>query len=256
MRRSRIIVVGLALSALAIVAQSSAATAAAGAAAEAVPRSSALDPSFDIDAHRGEELRIGSTWESSRFVGIVGGGGQGGAQNAARSIPMNPADVFSCNIQNNADHVLAELSTYEYSNGGEIFWPGGDVDLLCGTEPTSGFKHIRDRHQWSTPEHPNAWEDVRSALYRLTGSMPSEPWDFFMWEATNNTVGQSDIPVYVNTIAQKSCFHAPYRIFREDGTVVAEWTSNVILSRNNFVVISSFMSDRTGTHDCNRWSGE
>ncbi|WP_295791414.1 hypothetical protein [uncultured Microbacterium sp.] len=215
-----------------------------------------LNPEFDPSEHVGETLLAGTSFETAKVIGQVGVAEVSDKpQMGTFSVPLDPTDWAVCDVGGDANRVLGTIYTWPFTNAGENLWWGGDVDLLCGTPSTSGWKHIRDRHQYDSPGHPNSYEDVRGVFYKLTGNLPSAPWDFYMWEAVTATLDQPEHPIMVNKSEQKTCFHAPYRIFTGNGQVVAWWTNNVILSRNNFTIITAFFSDNTGQHDCYRWNG-
>ncbi|WP_146114380.1 hypothetical protein [Microbacterium sp. MYb72] len=200
-----------------------------------------------------EEVRFGATYEESVVLGLVGEEPTGGV--SSRSIPFNPIDSLQCDVMNNADHVLIDdMYTYAYANGAEVLWPGGDVDLLCGTDTTSGFKHIRSRHQWPGVGGSNGWETVRASASAALGYTAPQTWDEFMIHAVHDTLDYSFPEPVVNQAQQKVCFSAPFHIWK--GTqVYATYYANTVVSKSNFIVVTAFLSNSSYFSACNTsWS--
>jgi hypothetical protein len=193
----------------------------------------------------GEEVRIGKTLEESTLIGISG---EEPEQVSTRSIPLNPQDVWECDFASNPDHVVLEIETWQYSNGGVTTWPGGDVDMLCGTDASSGYKHIRQRHQHPTPTLPNAWETVRQSASDALGYTSPQVWDEYMVHALHDSLDYS-YPYPKNVGNQKVCFSAPFRIYKGD-QIYASYYVNTIISKSNFIVVTAYPSTNSFVSDC------
>ncbi|MEN2741249.1 hypothetical protein ABCS02_25980 [Microbacterium sp. X-17] len=213
----------------------------------------------------GEEVRFGTTLEDSVLLGVAGqdSGGvaspnSGGVASpegggvTIQTIPFNPGDVAACNLANNPNWVIVEnIHTFPYDNGsGNPAWSGGDVDLLCGTETTSGFKHIRDRHQWGQIGSPNGWETVRASASGALGYQSPQSWDEYMIHAVHDTLDYANPYPAVNQEQQKVCFSAPFHIWK--GTqIYASYYANTVLSKSNYIVITAFLSNNSQASACN-----
>jgi hypothetical protein len=194
----------------------------------------------------GEEVRIGKTLEDSTLIGISGEEPQ---DVSARSIPLNPQDVFECDFNNNPDHVVLEIYTYQYGGGSEpLVWTGGDVDLECGTDSSSGYKHIRQRHQYPTPTLPNAWETVRDSASDALGYTSPQVWDEYMVHAIHDSLDYS-LPYPRDIGNDKTCFSAPFHIYK-GAQIFASYYVNTILSSSNYIVVTAYPSTNSAYSDC------
>lgn len=189
------------------------------------------------------EVRMGATLEDSVFLGYED------------TPPITPflfdiGDTIACDWAGNADHVVATIEdTYPYTNGSTTIWPGGDVDLACGTNETSGFKHIRARHQNGVPGHPNSWELLKDSASDALGYETSYSWDDFMFDASHDAIFWSHPTPVKQTANQTTCFSADYYIWK-DGVPYSQWKANVIVSYTSFEIVTSFLSDYSWVSDC------
>lgn len=189
------------------------------------------------------EVRMGATLEDSVLIGYEG------------DPPVTPflfdiGDSIACDLANNADHVIATIpDTFPYANGNLTIWPGGDVDLACGTDTTSGFKHIRARHQFGVPGHPNSWELLRSSASAALGYETSYSWDDFMFDASKDAIAWSYPTPVKQSSNQTTCFSADYYIWKGD-VPYSQWKANVIVSYTSFEIVTSFLSDYSWVSDC------
>lgn len=132
---------------------------------------------------------------------------------------LDPVDSLQCNVRNNANHMVTSYTAV--AGGG---FAGGTIRLFCGTSTTSGFKHIRDRHQadWA----------AKLTKYGLGGT-----WDDFMDFATRQSLAAPSRAV--DQGYGKSCYTTPVQIRRADGVIAETFYPRVIISRNNTLVITS-----------------
>lgn len=205
---------------------------------------------------QGEEVRFGPTLEQSVLIGLARRASENDSELAStKSIPFNPVDSLQCDALNNADHVIEEIHSFPYStpDGSQILWPGGDIDLLCGTDNSSGFKHIRYRHQWPSFGATNGWETVRASASAALGYTSPQSWDEYMIHAVQDTLDYSYPSPQVNNDQQKVCFSAPFNIYK--GTsVYASYYANTIVSKNNFRIVTAYLSNVSQASACyNGW---
>lgn len=144
-----------------------------------------------------QQVRVGTTLEDSVLVGESSESGI-----STQSVPFNPNDVLQCNVRNQAEHVLETVENWPYGSGSQTIWPGGDIDLLYGTENTSGFKHIRDRHQYASTTHPNGWETYRASASSALGYEAPQSWDEYMMHAIHDTLDYSSPLPRINSSSQ------------------------------------------------------
>lgn len=193
----------------------------------------------------GVEVRIGTSLEDSVLLGSAGEEPEA----SVFSIPFNPVDVAQCNVLNNAEHVLTTIDSWPYTNGSLTIWSGGDIDLECGTEDTSGFKHIRDRHQFASWNHPNGWETVRASASAALGYESPQTWDEFMIHAVEDTLDYSMPTPVVNYANDTVCFSAPFNIF-VGGSIYASYYANTVVSRSNYTFVTAYLSDISYASAC------
>ncbi len=135
---------------------------------------------------------------------------------------------------------------------GNIVWSGGDLDLLCGTDATSGYEHIRQRHQWSSPNFPNSWETVRSSASDALGYTAPQSWDEFMAHAVEDTLDYDVLPEH-NNAQQKACFAMPFNIWKGE-KIYASYFANTVVSKSNYIIITAFLSNNSQASACyNGW---
>ncbi|MBF4562347.1 hypothetical protein ITJ43_09355 [Microbacterium sp. VKM Ac-2870] len=165
------------------------------------------------------------------------------------SIPTNPNDILQCDFFNNADHVVWTVDTWPREDFyGNLIWSGGDVDLLCGTDATSGYKHIRQRHQNPSPNFWNGWETVRASASAALGYESPQKWDEYMTHAVEDTLDYDPAP-WVNNAEQKICFSAPFNIYK-GSAIYASYYANTVVSKSNYVIITSFLSNQSQASAC------
>jgi hypothetical protein len=139
---------------------------------------------------------------------------------------------------------------WRFGNGTDITWPGGDVDLRSGTDTTSGYKHIRQRHQYPVPTLPNAWETVRQSASDALGYTSSAVWDKYMIHAIRDSLDYA-YPYPTNIGNQKVCFSAPFRIYKGAQTY-ASYYVNTVISKSNFIVVTAYPSSNSQYSDCSQ----
>lgn len=202
-------------------------------------------------AGAGEEVRFGTSLEHSVLIGVSGQDPAKSDTVSPMSIPFNPVDSVQCDALNNADYVLAELHSYAYStpDGTQTLWSGGDIDLLCGTDNSSGFKHIRSRHQYPSFGAVHGWETVRASASDALGYTSPQSWDEYMFHAVEDTLDYSYPSPQVNNEEQKVCFSAPFNIYK-GASIYATYYANTIVSKNNFIIITSYLSNVSQASAC------
>ena len=206
---------------------------AAGGAGPAVAQSSGAVPS-------GSEIRVGATYEESTLIGVTG--------DLVSPYLFDPIDSFQCEVIHNADHMIVEMDTWPITTpSGGYLWSGGDTDLRCGTEQTSGWWHIQSRHQKSTAAHPNSWETIRDSASAVLGYETYFSWDDFMWMAVQDMFTYPMETSYEGN--DKVCISNTFSIWKDDVPVYTFWV-NTIASRNNLLIISAYPSDIMYLSDC------
>lgn len=194
------------------------------------------------DQEPGQEIRLGHTLDDSTLIGITG-------EESVQPLLLDPVDVLNCQTLNNADHVVKPY---------DVFWPtshpdgspwiaAGAFNLKCGTAYTNGWKHIQDRHQYSTSSHPNSWESIRAAAASVGGN-PVFAWDDYMDHAIQDTIDYP-MPVPRDIGSNKACFSTIFHIWVGE-TPKYSWYVNSIMSVNNRLVISAYPSDNALVSDC------
>lgn len=178
---------------------------------------------------------MGKTLEDSTLIGISG-------EPEASTNLFDPVDSLQCDALGNAGHVIETHYVYQFN-----IYPAGLIDLKCGTDTTSGFKHIRFRHQWAPPGYVGSWEGVRQAASNELGYPAPETWDDFMWNAVTDSLDQPIAPPVAQE-GNKVCFSTTFNIWRGTKPVALFWV-NTIMSVNNRIVITAYPSDHLGP-DC------
>ncbi|WP_460800719.1 hypothetical protein [Microbacterium sp. GXF6406] len=162
---------------------------------------------------------------------------------------FDPIDSLQCDVLGNADHTITNYSIYRFDTpSGDPWITAGAVSLLCGTDTTSGFKHIRSRHQSSTSFHPNSWETIRSSAI-AAGANPGIPWDDYMDHAIQDSLDFA-MPFPANIGGGKACFSTIFHIWVGE-EVYASWYVNSIVAVSNRLVVTAYPSDIAYTSDCN-----
>lgn len=209
-------------------------------------------PAATASAGTGEEVRFGPSLEHSVLIGVSGEDPAAKSGTVSpQSIPFNPNDSLQCDALNNADYVLADIYSYAYSSpdGSQTLWPGGDIDLLCGTDNSSGFKHIRSRHQYPSFGAIHGWETVRASASDALGYTAPQSWDEFMIHAVHDTLDYSYPSPQVNNEKQKVCFSAPFHIYK-GASIYASYYANTVVSKNNFIIVTAFLSNVSQASAC------
>jgi len=197
-----------------------------------------------------QEVRFGPSLEESVLIGVATAPTSGGM--TTQSIPLSPQDIFECDIKSNKNHVVWETESWTRKQGSTTLWAGGDLDLRCGSDSTSGYKHIRHRHQYASASFPNAWETVRASASKALGHQAPQPWDSFMSRAVMDTLKNDLIPA-VNSAQQKACFAAPFHIWK-GGKKFASYYANTVVSKSNYIIITAFLSNNSQASACyNGW---
>ena len=188
-----------------------------------------------VDTPNNNEVRVGATLKDSTLIGYV--------DETPMSVNLfDPVDTWNCEVVHNPDHVIVTLETYELGTpSGGFLWPGGDLDLACGTEGTHGWWHIKARHEASTAAHPWSWNTIRDRAASLVeDGTPIPHWDDFMWDAVESSV---TFPRSATSGGnQKVCFSTEYSLWVGSAPVETYWV-NTIAARDNLRVITAYLSD-------------
>ena len=91
----------------------------------------------------GDEIRIGTSLENSTLLGVVG-------ETAVTPYLFDPLDTLNCDWGNDPNWEVTSYWHYRFDNAWGPWIPEGSTPLKCGTDTSSGFKHIRSRHQWGS----------------------------------------------------------------------------------------------------------
>lgn len=216
------------------------------------PRSDDQGAQFDpVVEDGGDPVRVGSTWEDSALVGYAADDDDGAV--SSRSLPLEHGDEEPCVGSVPAAEVVRTYDTFPWDSGSgaEILWPGGDVDLLCGTADTSGFTHIKDRYRVASADVANSWEMLSDSLNAVLDEKYRQSWDKHMLDAIQNVLDWGDFPM-PNADKRETCFAQSYSIF--DGhKVVDSYYVNVVVSTSESsvpTVRTAFLSDDSNTSTC------
>jgi hypothetical protein len=133
---------------------------------------------------------------------------------------LDPVDAFQCNVSNNASHTVTWWTAKKTST-----YAGGRIDLKCGTATTSGYKHIKARHQTDWQNRVNqagggtAWDDLLNFSVAQAFKAPSS---------------------VVNQGSGKICYTTPIRLYKSNGTLITTYYPRAVLSSTNKILITAF----------------
>lgn len=180
--------------------------------------------------------------ESSLLLGVTG-------EPEVMPRLLDPIDVINCQTLNNENHVVKNFTVMWPLSlpDGSTFIDAGELALKCGTATSNGWKHIQDRHQYSTSAHPNSWESIRNAGNSV-GAFPGWAWDDYMDHAVQDSI---DWPMpFVRDIgSNKACVSTLFHIWVGETPQYTFWV-NTIISVNNDLIISAYPSDNAQLSDC------
>lgn len=130
---------------------------------------------------------------------------------------LDPVDLVQCNIRNNASHTVTWWTAKKTIN-----YSGGRTDLKCGTQTSSGYKHIKFKHQSEWQDRANeigggAWDDMMNWVVGTTLEYPSA------------TYTQSGL---------KACYTTTIAVVK-NGKIVKTYNPRIIVSVNNKIVITA-----------------
>lgn len=191
----------------------------------------------------GLEVRIGTEYEDSTVVGLVGD------EPGITPYLFDPGDSLNCDLLNDANWTITNYFHYatDHPTTGNSWVPQGYTPLLCGTDTTSGFKHIRYRHQWGNTLHPHSWEAFRQSAIDA-GASTAFSWDDYMDKAIKDTL-DFPYPYPSDQGNGKACFSVDFYVWVGD-EIYSSWYANTILSVNNNRVITAYLSDNNYYSDC------
>lgn len=130
---------------------------------------------------------------------------------------LGPVDALNCNTLKRAGHVV---TTYQAKK--KPGFSGGRIKLECGVDQSSGYRHIRYRHQ-------NDWT---RKMAPMRGN-----WDDFMDFATRQSLAAPSN--FVDQGGGRLCYTTLIQVRDRPGKVIKSFYPRIAISKNNRRVITS-----------------